>query len=86
MFETLQYVALSLLFGTVDLSDLHVLGMARGTPTSALYGLIAPGIAGYGANPGFPEQYAYNPSFFLEAMCMALAAINVALFSLQPLC
>jgi hypothetical protein len=40
MSETLQYLGLLLLLGTVGPFDLHALGMARAIPTSALYGLI----------------------------------------------
>jgi hypothetical protein len=89
--ETLHYLGLSLLLGTVGAFDLRVLGMARGIPPSALHKLIPLGIAGYGVNiltgivffSGFPEQYAYNPSFFWKGVFMALAAMNVAFFYLS---
>jgi hypothetical protein len=72
MSETLHYLGLSLLLGTVGLFDLRVLGMAKAIPPSALHKLIPLGIAGYCVNiltgiaffSGFPEQYAYNPSSF----------------------
>ena len=88
--ETLHYLGLSLLLGTVGLFDLRVLGMARGIPPSALHQLIPFGIAGYCVNiltgivffSGFPEQYAYNPSFWWKGVFMAVAGINVAVFYL----
>jgi hypothetical protein len=91
MSETLHYLGLSLLLGTVGLFDLRVLGMAKAIPPSALHKLVPLGIAGYGVNiltgivffSGFPEQYAYNPSFFWKGMFMALAAVNVAVFYLS---
>src|ERR1051325_5065783 len=89
--ETLHYLGLSLLLGTVGLFDLRVLGMARGIPPSALHKLIPIGIAGYAVNfltgitffSGFPEQYAYNPSFMWKGVFMAVAGINVAVFYLS---
>ena len=69
--ETLHYIGLSLLLGTVGLFDLRVLGMAKAIPPVALHRLIPFGIAGYAVNlltgiaffSAFPEQYFYNPSF-----------------------
>jgi len=89
--ETLHYIGLSLLIGTVGLFDLRVLGMAKAIPPAALHKLIPIGIAGYALNvatgiaffSGFPEQYAYNPSFFWKGVFMAVAGINVAAFYLS---
>jgi hypothetical protein len=91
MSETLHYLGLSMLLGTVGLFDLRVLGMARAIPPAALHKLIPIGILGYAINiltgitffSGFPEQYAYNPSFFWKGVFMAVAGINVALFYLS---
>jgi hypothetical protein len=89
--ETLHYIGLSLLIGTVGLFDLRVLGMARAIPPAALHRLILIGIAGYALNlmtgiaffSAFPEQYFYNPSFWWKGLFMALAGINVAVFYLS---
>lgn len=86
--ETLHYLGLSLLLGTVGLFDLRVLGFAKSIPPAALHRLIPFGIAGFAVNlltgivffSGFPEQYAYNPSFFFKGVFMAVAALNVAAF------
>jgi hypothetical protein len=91
MSETLHYLGLSLLLGTVGMFDLRVLGMAKKIPPAALHKLIPIGIAGYCVNiltgitffSGFPEQYAYNPSFFWKGVLMAVAGMNVALFYLS---
>src|SRR5205814_10131345 len=89
--ETLHYLGLSLLLGTVGMFDLRVLGMGRGIPPATLHKLIPLGIAGYIVNiltgivffSGFPEQYFYNPSFQWKAAFMAVAAANVAFFYLS---
>src|SRR5882762_10372022 len=47
MSETLHYLGLSLLLGTVGLFDLRVLGMAKGVSPRAIHRLIPWGVAGY---------------------------------------
>ena len=89
--ETLHYIGLSALLGTVGAFDLRVLGMAKAIPPAALHKLIPIGIAGYGLNlltgiaffSAFPEQYFYNPSFWWKGTFMAVAAMNVAVFYLS---
>jgi hypothetical protein len=86
--ETLHYLGLSLLLGTVGVYDLRVLGMAKGIPPSALHRLIPLGIGGFVVNVltgivfffGFPEQYAYNNAFRFKLAFMALAGVNVLVF------
>lgn len=88
--ETLHYIGLSLLLGTVGAFDLRVLGMAKGIPPGALHRIIPIGIAGYCVNlltgtaffSAFPEQYFYNPSFWWKGTFMAIAGMNVAVFYL----
>src|SRR4030095_3743637 len=88
--ETLHFLGLSLLFATIGLFDLRVLGIGRAIPPRALQRLIPIGIAGYGVNvltgitffSGFPEQYFYNPAFWWKGTFMAIAGINVAAFYL----
>ena len=90
--ETLHFFGLSLLFATVGLFDLRVLGMGKAIPPGALHRLIPLGIFGYAVNAvtgalffsGFPEQYFYNPSFWWKGTFMAIAGINVAVFYLTP--
>ena len=86
--ETIHYIGLSLLLGTVGLFDLRVLGMAKSIPPAALHQLIPLGIAGYILNIitgigfffGYPEQYAYNSAFHFKIAFMALAGMNVLVF------
>jgi hypothetical protein len=89
--ETLHFIGLSLLFATVGVFDLRVLGVGRAIPPGTLHRLIPIGIAGYGLNAltglfffsGFPEQYFYNPAFWWKGTFMAIAGINVAAFYLS---
>lgn len=89
--ETLHYIGLSLLLGTVGLFDLRVLGLAKGIPPAAFHKLIPLGIAGFGVNlltgiaffSAFPEQYFYNPSFWWKGAFMATAGFNVGAFYLS---
>src|SRR5262245_29402407 len=86
--ETLHYLGLSMLLGTVGLFDLRVLGFAKGIPIEAIHRLIPWGIAGYVLNIltgiifffGHPDQYFYNNAFRLKFALMALAGINVIIF------
>jgi hypothetical protein len=88
--ESLHFVGLSLLFATIGLFDLRVLGLGKAIPPGTLHLLIPIGIAGYAVNvltgitffSGFPEQYFYNPAFWLKGTFMAIAGINVAAFYL----
>jgi hypothetical protein len=90
--ETLHYIGLSALLGTVGAFDLRVLGMAKAIPPATLHKLIPIGLAGFAVNfitgigffSGFPEQYFYNPSFWWKGIFMAIAAMNVGLFYLTP--
>ncbi len=86
--ESLHFIGLSLLIGTVGLFDLRLLGLAKGIPFSALHRLVPWGITGYGLNviTGFmfvssvPDQYLYNPAFQTKIALMAVAGINVTFF------
>ena len=88
--ETLHFLGLSLLFATIGVFDLRVLGIGKAIPPGALHRLIPIGIAGYAVNvltgitffSGFPEQYFYNPAFWWKGTFMAIAGINVAAFYL----
>lgn len=86
--EMLHYFGLSMLFGTVGLFDLRVLGLLARIPIGALHRLVPFGLAGYGLNlltglaffSAHPDQYAYNSAFHWKLVFMSLAAINVAAF------
>jgi hypothetical protein len=86
--ETLHYFGLCLLFGTVILFDLRILGVAKAIAPPDLHRFVPWGVAGFLLNLvtgicfffGYPEQYAYNSAFHIKVVAMALAGINVTVF------
>lgn len=86
--ESLHFLGLSLLVGTVGLFDLRMLGFARGIPMGELHRFVPWGVGGYLTNvaTGFlfvtsaPDQYVYNPAFQVKLGLMAVAGVNVLLF------
>ena len=86
--ESLHFIGLSLLLGTVGLFDLRVLGLAPVLPLPALHRLIPFGVGGFVLNvltgimfvTSVPDQYLYNPAFQSKLLSMALAGLNMLLF------
>jgi hypothetical protein len=86
--ETLHFLGLSLLFGTVGMFDLRLLGMAKRVPIAALHRLVPWGVFGYLVNVTTgamflmtePREYIYNPAFHFKMLFMALAGLNVLAF------
>ena len=88
--ESIHFIGLSLLVGTIVLFDLRLLGFARRIPIAALHKLIPWGLAGYGINlvsgamflMAAPDQYIYNPAFHFKILFMAIAGFNASAFYL----
>ncbi len=88
--ESIHFIGLCLLIGTVGVFDLRMIGLIRSVPIAALHRLIPFGILGYCMNvltgftflAGFPDQYIYNPAFQFKMAFMATAGLNVVLFYL----
>jgi hypothetical protein len=86
--ESLHFIGLCMLIGTVGLFDLRLMGLARRIPFSALHRMIPWGVAGYFINmmTGISfltlasDQYMHNPSFHLKILSMGVAGVNVLLF------
>jgi hypothetical protein len=86
--ESLHFIGLSLLIGTVGLFDLRLLGLGKQIPFAALHRLIPWGIGGYVLNiltgicflTTAADQYMYNPAFHLKVLSMSIAGVNVLLF------
>lgn len=86
--ESLHYLSLAVLIGSVGVFDLRLLGWWRGIAPSALHKLVPFGVGGFLLNAltgamffvSAPDQYAYNPGFQLKLACIAVAGANVALF------
>lgn len=88
--ESLHFIGLTLLLGTVGLFDLRLIGFGKGIPVRSLHPLVKIGVAGFILNitTGFmfvvsdPGQYVYNPAFQIKVLAMLMAGINLALFYL----
>ena len=86
--ESIHFIGLSMLIGTVGIFDLRLIGIGRQIPLITLHRLIPFGIAGYVMNmltgacflTAAPDQYIYNPSFQLKILCMSIAGLNVLFF------
>jgi len=86
--ESLHFIGMSVLIGTIGLFDLRLLGFARGVPYGALHRLIPLGIGAYALNmatgicflSGTPDQYLFNAAFRFKVAFMAVAGLNVLFF------
>jgi len=86
--ESLHFIGLCLLFGTVGVFDLRMLGMGKAIPLIELHKLVPIGVAGYLLNvvtgtmflSSAPDQYLYNPAVQSKFLFMLLAGINMLLF------
>jgi hypothetical protein len=88
--ESVHFIGVSLLVGTIGVFDLRLIGLARGVSIAALHKLIPWGIAGYAINAATgamflvtaPDQYILNPAFQLKLLFMAVAGFNALTFYL----
>src|SRR5262245_29108465 len=86
--ESLHFIGLSMLMGTIGLFDLRLIGLAKKIPIAALHRLIPWGITGYVINiltgicflTAEGNQYVYNPAFQLKILSMSIAGVNVMFF------
>lgn len=88
--ESVHFIGLSLLVGTIFLFDLRLLGMAKRIPIGALHRLVPWGLLGYGITMASgalflmaePDQYIYNPAFHFKVLFMVAAGFNATAFYL----
>ena len=88
--ETLHFLGLSMLVGTIGLFDLRVLGLAKRIPITPLHRLAPWGIAGYALNvvtglmflTTYPYQYVYNSAWLIKMLLMGFAGANAIIFNL----
>jgi len=86
--ESLHFIGLSMLIGSVGVFDLRLLGVASSIDLAQLHRLVPLGVDGYLLNvmTGFmfftsaPDQYLYNPAFQLKLLFMVAAGLNMISF------
>jgi len=86
--ESVHFIGLTLLFGSIAAWDLRLLGIVKGVPIAAFHRLVPLSVLGFTLNAAtgsmflmtFPDQYIYNPAFHLKVLFLGLAGANVLLF------
>jgi uncharacterized membrane protein len=86
--ESIHFLGLCLLIGTVGLFDIRVMGFAKEISLIELHRLVPVGVAGYLLNVSTgtmflstaPDQYLYNPAVQSKFFFMLLAGLNMAFF------
>lgn len=86
--EIVHFLSIAVLFATVGMLDLRLIGFAKALPVAPLGRLVPIGIAAFGVNAitGFmffvnaPDQYMYNPAFQLKVATIAIAGLNALAF------
>ena len=88
MSESLHFMGLCLLVGSVGLVDLRMLGMAKGISVEAIHKLIPFGVGGFLVNVttgtlfvfGDADRCIFNDSFRFKMVFLLIAGINVLFF------
>ena len=86
--ESIHFIGLSLLIGTIGMFDLRLLGFARAVPIAAMHRLIPVGITGFLINISTgicficaaPDQYLFNSAFRWKVVFLTIAGLNVLFF------
>jgi hypothetical protein len=86
--ESVHFLGLSLLIGSIAIWDLRLIGVARAVPIAAVSRLLPLAALGLGINVVTgamflmtePDQYIYNPSFHFKILSIALAGLNALVF------
>jgi hypothetical protein len=86
--ETMHFVGLCMLFTTVLVVNLRLLGMIKAVPYAAVYQLLPLGMIGFGINlltgmlffVGVPAQYNANAVFYWKVVFILLGGLNVTYF------
>ena len=88
--ESVHFIGLTLLVGTIFLFDLRLLGMAKRIPIGALHKIVPWGVAGFAMSffSGIlfllaePDQYVFNSAFQWKVLFMVAAGVNASMFYL----
>ena len=90
--ESLHFMGLVLLVGSVGLFDLRVLGLGKGLPPAAIHRLVPFGLLGFVVSvltgtvfiAATPDQYFYNSAFHFKVVFLLLMGANAAYFYAAP--
>ena len=88
--ESVHFIGLCLLVGSIGAFDLRLLGVMKRVPIAAVHRFIPWGIAGFVINicSGLmflltePDQYVLNASFHLKLLFLTIAGVNAGTFYL----
>lgn len=88
--ESVHFMGLTLLFGSIAAWDLRLLGVARSVPIVAFHRLVPFAVLGFAINAASgstflmtePSEYIYNRAFHFKLLFLALAGVNVVVFYL----
>src|SRR5690606_36025074 len=91
MLETLHFVGMSLLIGSIIIMDLRLIGVQRVIPSLSVHSLLPLAFIGFGINLltgivflfGDPYRYAVNISFQLKMVLVLLAGLNALLYAFK---
>jgi len=86
--ESIHFLGLCMLIGSVGVFDLRMLGVGQGIAYKDLHKLVKFGVVGYLLNvttgtmflTTSPDQYIYNPAFQTKMLFMLLAGLNMLWF------
>lgn len=89
--ETLHFIGMSLLIGSILVMDLRLLGVQRVIPTVTVHQLLPMAFIGFGINLltgivfafGDPHRYFVNISFQIKMVLILLAGLNALLYALK---
>ena len=87
--ESVHFIGLALLFGSIATWDLRLLGIGKRVPIIAFHRLVPFAVLGFAINITSgstflmteTDQYIYNPAFHFKMLFIALAGLNVLLFN-----
>lgn len=91
--ETLHFVGMSLLLGTIAVIDLRVLGFAKGLPLRPLHRFLPLALFGFALNVATgaaffasdPKSYYAVPAFHIKMVLILIAGANAVLFWITSL-
>lgn len=86
--ESIHFIGLTLLFGTIAVWDLRLLGLLKRVSIAELHRLVPFAVLGFAINATSgsmflmtePNQYIYNPAFQFKLLLVAIAGLNVMVF------